>query len=519
VPAAAVTPDAVAPFASWSAEAPVGFAETHCAVVFFVGNRAYKLKKPVDLGFLDFSTRPARERVCHREVELNQRLSPDVYLGVADVLGPNGQPCDHLVVMRRMPAHRRLATLLDQGQECADCLRAVARQVAALHAAAPTSADRPEIGEVATCDAVTDNWTDNFDALQPFVGQVLNPDEFTRVQQLANRYLAGRRELFDRRIATGQVRDGHGDLLAEDIFCLDDGPRILDCLEFADRYRYGDVLLDAAFLAMDLERLGHADAAERFFGWYLEFSGEHHPTTLAHHYIAYRAHVRAKVACLRHAQTGDGEAAEQARQLHALALDHLRQGRVTLLLVGGLPGTGKSTVAAGLADSYGWALLRSDELRKDLAELGHTVNAHTDVDAGLYRPEQVTRVYRELLARAEKLLQHGVPVVLDASWTAAADRHAAVELAATTCSDLVQLRCETTLDVARARLALRPSGTDPSDATPEVLAAMAARAEPWPQAATLHTGHPIDQVLACARQAVATQLEDHKMPATDPPEA
>lgn len=495
---------------TWPAGSPVGFAETHCAVTFFVGDRAFKLKKPVDLGFLDFSTREARELACHREVELNRRLSPDVYLGVADVLGPDGQPSDHLVVMRRMPAERRLATLLGQGQGCADCLRAVARQLAALHAAAPTSTARPEIGEVATRDAVAANWTDNFDALRPFVGDVLEEAEVARVHGLASRYLAGRRPLFDERIDSGEVRDGHGDLLAEDIFCLDDGPRILDCLEFSDRYRYGDVLLDASFLAMDLERLGHRDAAERFLDWYLEFSGEHHPPALAHHYIAYRAHVRAKVACLRHAQGATG-AVDEARRLHRLALDHLREGRVVLVLVGGLPGTGKSTLASGLADTHGWALLRSDEIRKDLAGVGHETDARADIGQDLYRPEQVARTYHELLARAEQLLVRGVPVVLDASWTSGAERGDARALAEATHSDLVQLRCDATLDLARARLGLRAPGTDPSDATPEVLEAMAARAVPWPEATTVHTATAIDEVLAHARRAVASQLESQEV--------
>ncbi len=406
--------------------AAANVAETHCATVFFVGDRAYKLKKPIDLGFLDFSTRQAREQACHREVELNRRLSPDVYLGVADVVDPDGAVCDHLVVMRRMPSDRRLATLLQQGRPYGDCLRTVARQLAALHSSAPTSADHPQIAQVATQEAVAGNWQDNFTTLRRFTEDVLESGDVAEADDLATRYLAGRRPLFDRRIAAGQIRDGHGDLLAEDIFCLEDGPRILDCLEFADRYRYGDVLLDAAFLAMDLERLGHPDAAEQFVGWYGEFSGEHHPVTLAHHYIAYRAHVRTKVACLRHEQ-GDASAADEARLLHGLVLDHLRRGRVVLTLVGGLPGTGKSTLTSGLADAYGWALLSTDELRKDMAGLGHTTDAHADVGQGLYRPERVARVYREMLVRAQRLLEQGVPVILDASWASTRDRRAAAD--------------------------------------------------------------------------------------------
>ena len=130
-------------------------------------------------------------------------------------------------------------------------------------------------------------------------------------RNFARRYLDGRGQLFAARIAHEKVRDGHGDLLADDIFCLDDGPRILDCIEFDDRLRYGDVLADVAFLAMDLERVGAADLGVRFLAWYREFAAENYPETLAQHYIAYRAHVRAKVACLRAGQ-GDAAASDQA---------------------------------------------------------------------------------------------------------------------------------------------------------------------------------------------------------------
>jgi uncharacterized protein len=485
---------------------PTAFAETHCAIVLFVGDRAYKFKKPINLGFLDFSTRAARQEACRREVDLNSRLAPDVYLGVADVVGPDGEVCDHLVVMHRMPDDRRLSTLLERGETAAACLRSIARQIAALHAEATTSRDDPAIGQTATRDAVAGNWSDNFDTIRPFVDQILPQDEYDRVHRLATRYLEGRKRLFDRRIATGMARDGHGDLLAEDIFCVDDGPRILDCLEFADRYRYGDVLIDVAFLAMDLERLGHPAAAAEFLDWYAEYSGEHHPQSLAHHYIAYRAHVRVKVACLRYAQ-GDAAMADQARDLHRLVLRHLRRGRIVLALVGGLPGTGKSTVASGLSDTLEWALLRSDEIRKDLAGLGHTASARGPVNEGLYRPERVAETYRELLRRAEELLESGVPVILDASWSSAADRRAAAELADATDSDLVQIHCETGLDVARARLAGRPVGADASDATGEVLDALAGRADPWPQATTVRTDLPIDRVLQHAREAVMRQLD------------
>lgn len=193
--------------------APQGaaIAETHVSVLVSIGDRVYKLKKPVALGFLDFSTREARERACHREVALNRRLAPDVYLGVADVLGPDGVPCDHLVVMRRMPAERRLAALVCSGAPLEDVLSEIARRVAVFHAGATTS---EEISSAGQREAVQANWEGNFSQLAPFAGTVLDTGTCERVEELVGRYLAGRGRLFHQRIALGCVRDGHGDLQA-----------------------------------------------------------------------------------------------------------------------------------------------------------------------------------------------------------------------------------------------------------------------------------------------------------------
>jgi hypothetical protein len=474
-------------------------AETHISVLVSVGDRVYKLKKPVSLGFLDFSTREARERACHREVELNRRLAPDVYLGVADVLGPDGAPCDHLVVMRRMPAERRLAALVRAGEPVEDVLTAIARRVAVFHAGEATSA---EIASAGQREAVEANWNANFAQLAPFAGPVLDPETCARVETLVAQYLAGRGRLFERRIALGAVRDGHGDLQAEDIFCLDDGPRILDCIEFDDRLRHGDVLADVAFLAMDLERLGAPAAAGWFLARYREFAGETYPDSLAHHYIAYRAHVRAKVACLRHGQ-GDLDAAVAARSLLDLTVRHLTDGRVRLVIVGGLPGTGKSTLAARLADATGWSVLRSDEVRKDIARLGHTTPAPAAPGEGLYRPELTDAAYTALLERARTALELGECVILDASWSDRRHRDAAAEIARATASDFTALECRAPTHVAEERIRRRLArGHDASDATPEVAAAMAARFDPWPEAKAVDTAAPVDSAVSQARAAV-----------------
>jgi aminoglycoside phosphotransferase family enzyme/predicted kinase len=480
--------------------APSAIAETHVSNVLLIGDRAYKLKKPVRTGFLDFTTPEARRRACEREVELNRRFSPDVYLGVATVLDTTGQPCDSVVVMRRMPAERRLATLVRAGADVHDDIRRIARLVATFHARALTS---QEVSAAASMDSVSANWEANFEQMKGFYGSVLDLSAAERVELLVRRFLRGRGHLFQARIAAGMARDGHGDLKTEDIFCLDDGPRILDCIEFDDRLRYGDVLADTAFLAMDLERIGARASAKEFMELYAEFSSESHPDSLVHHYIAYRAHVRAKVACIRHEQ-GLRAAAADAGQLLAISLDHLERARVRMVLVGGLPGSGKSTVATGLADTLGWALFRSDEVRKDLAGLAHDAPAPAALGAGLYRPELVAATYHEMLRRAQLALENGVSVVLDATWREEHMREAAQHVAEETFADLAEVRCVAPPALLVRRLAARKPGTaHGSDVTAGVLEGMGFDA--WPGAAEVDTSGRSARSVASAVQVAAPE--------------
>lgn len=470
-------------------------AETHSGVVFFVGDRAYKLKKPVDLGFLDFRAREARLNACRREVELNRRLAPDAYLGVADVSGPDGQLCDHLVVMRRMPDDRRLSAMVAAGVAVDRHLDRLAELLARFHAGA---ARGPAIDEMAGRDAVRRRWENNTAEMAAF-GDVLDPAVVDAVLALAHRYLAGRAWVFERRIAEGSACDGHGDLLADDIFFLDAGPQVLDCLEFDDNLRFGDALADVAFLAMDLERLGRADLASAFLARYQEASGDSWPPSLAHHYIAYRAQVRAKVAAVRWSQ-GDTPSGPAAAQLLAMCHDHLRRARVRLVLVGGHPGTGKSTVARGIAAPLDALVLRSDEVRKSLAGLDPTTPSPAVVNQGLYRPAMTDATYTELLARARAALELGRTVVLDATWRDRRWRRTAAGVAAAVSADLIELRCATPVDVALERVRRR-AGTDASDADEEVTRALSADFGPWTTATNVDTSGHAEAAVAYALAA------------------
>ncbi len=480
------------------ANAPVEAHETHTGVVFLVGDRAYKMKKAVRTEFLDFSTPARRSAACDREVALNRRLAPDVYLGISRVLPPGrtdgtDPDAEPLIVMRRMPAARRLSTLVAGGHDVDAALRAVAHTLAAFHARAGRDADVVIDGSAA---ALRRRWLANLAELKPYAGELVDADLLGAIETLVLDFIDGRATLLRERAE--RVVDGHGDLLADDVFCLDDGPRLLDCLDFDDHLRHVDGLDDAAFLAMDLERRGHPGLAERFLDRYAEFAADPAPPGLRHHYIAYRAVVRAKVACLRHDQGEPNAAADAAAHLD-LAVRHLRDGAVRLALVGGLPGTGKTTLGGALADRFGAVLLSSDRLRKELAGIDPDMHVPAAFGQGLYDGSHTDATYAELLRRAEALLGRGESVVLDASFTDARHRGAAEHLAHRTHSGLVRLQCLATAETTGRRIATRTHTA--SDATVPIAEAMARTSHPWPEAVYVPTHGTVAESLELAASA------------------
>ncbi len=462
--------------------------ETHISRLFFTPDRVYKLLKPVATPFLDFVGTDDRIVAATNEFELNHRLAPDVYLGTADV-EENRSLADRMIVMRRLPESRQLDRLAT-GPDATIRVWEAARHIASLHAAEPPITD--DRSDAAAVETLTRRWTENFEVLEPLAGTVLDRDEFDETRTLVGRYLDGRQRLFAERIEQGWVRDGHGDLRAEHVFCLDEGPRVIDCLAFRDDFRIGDVLNDIAFLAMDLHRLAGPELARSLIHDYCEFTYEHHPSTLAHHYVAYRAHVRAKVAALRWAQ-GEASAADEVVAYHHLVHQHLHVGRVRLVLVGGEIGVGKSTVANGVAAAIGATWLRTDEVRK----------ATGDGRPPKYDTDARDQVYKDLLDQAEALLIRGESVVLDATWSSELRRIWARELADRTHSNLTEVQLTAPLDVACKRLAVRRSvSDDPSDATPELARRLHGRFEEWPDAVAVSSDRTITETVDDVVRAV-----------------
>jgi aminoglycoside phosphotransferase family enzyme/predicted kinase len=468
--------------------------ETHTGIVVLVGNRAYKAKKPITTDFLDFSTPEYRERACEHEIALNRRLAPDSYLGVAHFVGPGDGPAEPVIVMRRYPDDARLSSLVKSDEPVHHHLCVIADILARFHENARRSRVIDTHGSIG---AVSARWQQNLAELAQHEGAVIQRESLREIARLVAQFGRGREVLFTERISDRRIVDGHADLLADDIFCVPEGPVLLDCLEFDDSLRHVDGLDDAAFLAMDLEFLGRKDLGDYFLDEYCQRAGDPAPGPLKHFYIAYRAVVRAKVDCIRVAQ-GHRDAATDARRHIDIALEHLKSGVVRLILVGGGPGTGKTTLSRALAQEIDAQVISTDDVRRELQGAGAITGRVGELDAGLYAPENVSIVYDEVLRRAHELLAGGTPVILDGTWRDAQQRARARSIADETASTISEFTCSLSQREAANRIRGRQAST--SDATPEIAAALAGLEAESSGSYQIHTGRPLDDSVAEALQ-------------------
>jgi len=436
--------------------------ETHVSWLFLAGQRVYKVKKPMDFGFLDFTTLERRRHFCNEEVALNRRLSPDVYLGVAEIRehggrlaieGP-GQTVEYAVVMRRLPKERAMSALLARGEVSEDSVRRIAARIAAFHREAATS---EEIARLGGYDAVAQNVRENFAQTAAYIGRTIERGDYDELRAYSEAFLDVRQPEFRSRERDGWVRDCHGDLHAAQIF-LDDGIHIIDCIEFNQRFRYSDVAADIAFLAMDLDRHGRRDLSTVLVSAYRQAMGDDGFLAFLDFFKVYRAYVRGKVEGFRLAQPGLSEA--EARQVQRtargyfdLARSYLRPlPRPTLFLTAGLMGTGKTRLAEGLARRWGLVHISSDLVRKELAGISVAEHRYEPFNQGIYSQESTLETYREMFRRAEALLRQGRSVVLDASFSGSALRREALAIARDTGTASRLLLCAAPDAAVRPRL-------------------------------------------------------------------
>jgi uncharacterized protein len=467
--------------------------QTHASIVLLTPELVYKLKKPKDFGFFDFSTPTRRRHFCIQEVLLNTRLAPGIYLGVAPVLllsdgqvcfGPtlsvdavplpgtslnSGTVVDYAVVMVRLPDEAMLEVLVQTERAAPALLAEIGRYVAKFHSTAQTDKHIASFGKL---EVIRGNWEENFAQMRPYIGRTLGQATYDNIVSYVRQFMKARQALFAYRIRSGRIRDCHGDLRLQHVYLLHTPtdivpgmqlPRlaILDGIEFNERFRYGDVASEIAFLAMELDAAGRSDLSRAFVDAYVAATGDDVLRELLPFYCCYRACVRGKVLSFQldepEVPAEQREAArQQAAGLFALAASYAGgPTRPILMMVGGVMGTGKSTLARALRRELGWALFSSDTLRKCLAHLNPTQPQPLAFGQGLYSPQWTARTYHALQNKACTELAAGRSVLLDASFIRRSDRQAMMHMVGTSGASVVFVECYCPREVALQRLARR----------------------------------------------------------------
>jgi aminoglycoside phosphotransferase family enzyme/predicted kinase len=451
----------------------VNLITTHISWVFITDHEVWKLKRPVDYGFVNYTTLDRRRHFCHEEVRVNQRLAPDVYLGVVPArlgggrhsFAQDGAVVDYAVRMRRLPDNAGAGGLLRAGALTHERLAALAGRLAAFYAA---SAPEPGWGSL---EVLRTNVEENFAQVEPFVGRFVGRETLSMVRSWQLERLAQDADAFEARRAQGHIRDGHGDLRLEHVYFEHDRPIVIDAVEFNERFRIGDVAGDVAFLAMELDAQSRPDLAASFLATFAKESDDYDLYGVLDFYLSYRAWVRAKVACFLAADPSTGvekaqRKSREAEKLFALARAYCEGAGVgAVLAVGGLIGAGKSTLADALGRALGVPVIDSDRTRKALAGVPATRPAPPDAYAAAF----TRRTFDELFRRADVVLRSGRGVILDATFRDRDLRLRARDLARRHGRPFrfVEATCDDA--TLRERLRARAVAGSVSDATEELL--------------------------------------------------
>ncbi len=490
--------------------------ETHISQVILAGDYAYKIKKPVDFGFLDFSSLERRKHFCEEELRLNRRLAKDLYLevlaitGTPDkpVIGGSGQAFEYMIRMRRFHQDQLFDRLQENGELAPELLTSLARQVAEFHEQLPPVAEDKPLG---TPEAVYAAMLENFEQIRPLLNdrellvQLDNLEDWTRTT------FERQQDLIARRRAEGMVRECHGDLHLANICCFDDQVTVFDCIEFNEPFRWIDVINDLAFLLMDLESRNEFRLANLVLNTYLEYRDDFDALPLLPLYKAYRALVRAKIALftLGNPSLSEPEKSalmQQYRDYARLAESYSQIPNHYLLATTGLSASGKTCVSAAMSGELGLIRLRSDVERKRLHGLGPLDSSRSPMGGNLYTEEATEKTYQRLANLAEKLLAAGLSVIVDAASLKQKERQLFIDVAEGQGVPFALLHCEAPEDLRRAWIRKRKG--DASEATEELLDAQMTWFEPLTDEEKVHTIHlHTDQPHVA--EAVADRIRQH----------
>src|SRR3989338_4195499 len=448
--------------------------ETHVSHVFLAGRFAYKLKKPVKFPFLDASALADRKRFCRLELSLNRRLAPATYLGMVPVvetagrlrLGGMGRAVEWLVKMRRLPEDRMLDQLVSRRRVSRRDMARLADRLIQFFRKAARSRRIDWYGQSKQVAALV---LGNLQECQPFLGSLLPEADRAFLEAAYRQYLALQEPLLERRVREGCIVDGHGDLRCENI-CMTEPVQVFDCVEFQPAFRCGDVANDFSFLLMDLEFRGRHDLAQALAAQYRRRLGDPTFDQVLSFYQCHRRLVRGKVrgfAWLQHPRSAEGRRVREFSRRHfRLAVHYAKQfSRPRLLVVGGLIGTGKSTLARSLAQALGAVWLRTDEIR--LREFARARRPRQGFAEGIYAPHISELVYQRLIRRAEALIRQGQSVVCDGTFSKASGRALLRQIARRHGASFHFFECVIPRTVALRRIAKRyAKKSDISEAQP-----------------------------------------------------
>ena len=462
--------------------------ETHISWVLLAGRFAYKLKKPVDFGFLDFTALAARKRFCEEELRLNRRTAPELYLDVVPIGGTPDDPrlgatpaIEYAVKMRRFAQDALLDRIAKRGELTAERVDAIAAAVAGFHARIERA---PRASACGSPERVAAFAEQNFDQLDTLVAAPADFEHLEALRTWTGLEFSARREIFAERKREGFVRECHGDLHLGNIALIDDRPVAFDCIEFNDDLRWIDVMSEVAFLVMDLLDQKLDALAWRCLDRYLQLTGDYGGLAVLRFYLVYRAVVRAKIACMRARQpgldaAGQARLADEYRGYFRLARRLAESARPAIVLMHGLSGSGKTTIAQSLLESLGAIRVRSDVERKRLHGLDPLVRTHQPPGAGLYGPEVTRRTYDRLAEVARAIVDAGFPAIVDATSLRRHERDGVRELARTLGVPFAIATCSAPEALLRQRVMARERvGADASEATTAVLDRQLATQEP-----------------------------------------
>ena len=483
--------------------------ETHGSIVFLAGDHAYKLKRSVRFPYMDYSTPELRRAMSERELMINRRTAPQIYLEVRPIVrGRNGQlrfgeggednpAVDWVLAMKRFDENALLEQMRAAGKLTRALMRRTAEIVAAFHREAEIA---PAFGGSSGMRAIVEG---NIAVLESMAGRPFADEAVARYRDLSRQSLARISDLLDRRRAEGYVRRCHGDLHLNNICLLHGEPTLFDAIEFNDAFACIDVLYDLAFLLMDLDRHDRRDLANAVFNHYLELSLEDGGLAAMPLFLSCRAAVRAHTAVSAALAASDGSEARfsSARRLLERAVGYLEPRPPRLIAIGGISGTGKSTLAAALAPGFGAApgcvVLRSDVIRKQLMGAAETER----LPESAYSPAITEEVYARISERAAAILSAGHSVIADAVYGRASERAGIAATAARTGTQFAGLWLDAPESVLEARLAARKG--DASDATAAVMRAQMEFVSPpadWPH---VEAGGPGASVLCEAQRILS----------------